>query len=976
MATIHWKRGVNGDFGVAANWNPATVPGSGDVAAIDAAGTYTVTTSANETVQSLDTAAGATLAVGSGTAFTVANGTGPGVNAGTVTVSDNADFDFAGTFHNTGKIKLNAGNIGTSLVVLGSGTLSGGGKVILSDNANNAIFGTSPSDTLTNLDNVIAGAGELDQMTLVNGAKGVIDATGKLNTLRLATGSSPVSNAGILEATGSGKLVISSTVNNTSTGVIQDVGAAAHVFLKAATIVGGTLKTTSGGTVEVESGTTTLDGSEPGAPVNNGGHVVVDDAAFLALSGTVNNSGSITCQGVHMFSDIEVGSGGAALQGGGKVVLAALGHIAGVNSSATLINVNNTIAGGDGEVGVGTMNLVNQAKGVIDATTNHGGLVIDPISATNAGLMEATGGANLNFDNTTVSNAATGVIEAVGSGSFVSLLSATIVGGTLRTISGGVIEVENNGNSLDGSTPSAPVKIAGSVVLDDDTDLRLRGAINNSGSIVLKSVGSATSLLVGSGGAALTGGGKVNLSDNVHNFIADASGNTDTLTNVDNVIAGAGSLAAPLANETKGVIDATSKNNSLLIVANANNAGKLEATGGATLTIEAATITNASTGVIQAVGAGSRVSLLGSNVIGGTLKTASGGAFDVQDVFLDGSKPAAPVNNAGALTVEDNSALVIRGTVNNTGSITLQSTGSNTFLEISTGGAALQGGGKILLSGSPNDFVLGLSSLATLTNFDNTIAGAGALNNMILVNGAKGVIDATSKSSTMLLDTGANAITNSGLIETAAGALGLQIKSTLVNNGKLLAAGGVLLIQGAVSGTGSATIDRGGEIEFGSSLTGITENVTFANVGSGAAALRFDATATSNPNLIYNGVISGFSGSADRIDLNGLAFVTSTGAVTTHLQGTNTILEITEGGNKVDLTLAGNHTADKFVVSNDGTGGTLIVDPPGRDPDLSPLLQAIASFGVQRETLAFAGATPLATEWAMPSMLAPASHHK
>ncbi len=441
------------------------------------------------------------------------------------------------------------------------------------------------------------------------------------------------------------------------------------------------------------------------------------------------------------------------------------------------------------------------------------------------------------------------------------------------------------------------------------------------------------------------------------------------------MIVGAGTFSAPLINETKGVIDATGKNNPLLLVAKTSNAGTLEATGGGLLEIQGTTISNTATGVIEAVGAGSRIFLLGATLVGGTLETASGGIVEVPSAgVLDGSTPGAPVNNGGSLTVDDGAILTLRGTLNNKGSITLQGLLGPTFLDIDPGGVALQGGGKILLSGSGGDFVDGLSASATLTNFDNTIAGAGAFGNMILVNGAKGVIDATSKSSTMLLDTGANAITNSGLIETTVGALGLQIKSALVNNGKLLAAGGVLLIQGAVSGTGSATIDRGGEIEFGSSLTGITQNVTFANVGSGAAALRFDATATSNPNLIYNGVISGFSSSADRIDLNGLAFVTSTGAVTTHLQGTNTILEITEGANKVDLTLAGNHMADKFVVSDDGAGGTLIVDPPAPKPDLSHLVHAIATFGMPH-ALPLSGAMPLASEWTPPPMLAAAGHH-
>jgi hypothetical protein len=53
MATIHWKHPVNGDFAAAANWNPATVPGASDTAAIDAASltAHTVSATSEETVK-------------------------------------------------------------------------------------------------------------------------------------------------------------------------------------------------------------------------------------------------------------------------------------------------------------------------------------------------------------------------------------------------------------------------------------------------------------------------------------------------------------------------------------------------------------------------------------------------------------------------------------------------------------------------------------------------------------------------------------------------------------------------------------------------------------------------------------------------------------------------------------------------------------------------------------------------------------
>jgi hypothetical protein len=66
MAIIHWKLGVSGDFATGINWIGNTAPTSGDTAALDAAGTYTVTTAADETVDNLTTIASARLAVAGG----------------------------------------------------------------------------------------------------------------------------------------------------------------------------------------------------------------------------------------------------------------------------------------------------------------------------------------------------------------------------------------------------------------------------------------------------------------------------------------------------------------------------------------------------------------------------------------------------------------------------------------------------------------------------------------------------------------------------------------------------------------------------------------------------------------------------------------------------------------------------------------------------------------------------------------------
>src|SRR5712691_7459758 len=57
--TITWSNAAGGAWSNAANWSPATVPGSGDIAVLPAlSGAYTVTLDANPAAAQLSIAAG------------------------------------------------------------------------------------------------------------------------------------------------------------------------------------------------------------------------------------------------------------------------------------------------------------------------------------------------------------------------------------------------------------------------------------------------------------------------------------------------------------------------------------------------------------------------------------------------------------------------------------------------------------------------------------------------------------------------------------------------------------------------------------------------------------------------------------------------------------------------------------------------------------------------------------------------------
>ncbi|MGV6957184.1 VCBS domain-containing protein [Pseudomonas chlororaphis] len=136
-------------------------------------------------------------------------------NNGTLTIADGAIMPFGGGLHNSGTIELGSAGNETSLEILFRGaTLTGGGQVLLSDNAQNVIFGGSADTVLTNVDNHISGAGQLGAGQMILANAGLILASG-MNSLVLDTGTHTISNSGVLESTGTGGMTVASAVENT-----------------------------------------------------------------------------------------------------------------------------------------------------------------------------------------------------------------------------------------------------------------------------------------------------------------------------------------------------------------------------------------------------------------------------------------------------------------------------------------------------------------------------------------------------------------------------------------------------------------------------------------------------------------------------------------------------------------------------------------------------------------------------------------
>ena len=162
------------------------------------------------------------------------------------------------------------------------------------------------------------------------------------------------------------------------------------------------------------------------------------------------------------------------------------------------------------------------------------------------------------------------------------------------------------------------------------------------------------------------------------------------------------------------------------------------------------------------------------------------------------------------------------GTINNSGTIALESTGSSTSLEAS-GNVTLTGGGTVTMSNSSGNLIDEATSNSTLTNVNNTIEGSGDIGDNGLSLNNQSAIDAN-QSSALVID--APAITNTGTLEaTGGGTLQILNSSATNTNGTISTDGSssVIIQNSGITG-GNLTSTNGAEIHgIGNpSLDGVT----------------------------------------------------------------------------------------------------------------------------------------------------------
>jgi hypothetical protein len=827
------------------------------------------------------TGSGGAASVAQNVAATINNMTLNSANSWTLDNGEALTID-GSSISNAGKMVMSSTGSVTELIIGSpSVTLSGGGTLTMSNNANNYIFGSATADTLTN-QQTIQGAGHIGngQMTLIN--SGTINANQSAGMTIDANGGAI--NTGLMEATSGATLAIAgTTVENTGAtisanasklqlvntsiygGNVTLTGASTLQLTNGFINFGSTLNNSSTGIIEAVAGSNTLGGT-----INNpaGGILKIDNAAALDLaSGSYPNLGTVQLNSTGSVTELIV-NGGVTLSGG-SVTLSnnANNYIFGAASGDVLMN-QETIQGA-GHIGNGQMTLVN--SGTINANQSAGMTIAPNGGTTNTGTIEATSGATLALSGTTVANAG-GTISANASklqfvnttvndgavtltgASSLQLTNGVIHGAsTLTNSSTGTIESVAGTNTL-GGTINNPA--GGLIKIDNASALVLEnGSYPTLGAVQLNSTGSVTELLV-HGGVTLSGG-SVTLSNNPSNYIfGGATG--DTLTNQE-TIQGAGHIGNGLMTlVNSGTINAN-QSGGMTIAANGGttNTGTIEATSGATLALSGTTVANTG-GAISANA--SKLQLVNTTINGGAVTLTGASSLQLTNGIIQGGSTVsnsstgtieavagsnslgATVSNpsGGVIKIDNAAALSLQnGAYPSLGAVQLNSTGSVTELLVN-GGVTLSGG-SVTLSNNPSNYIFGGATGSTLTN-QETIQGAGHIGNgqMSLVN--TGTINANQSGGITI---GANGgAKNTGTLEATAGTLAFS-GTTVANAGGTISSSGNLLqlVNSTVNGgtvalTGASTLQlTNGVVHGGSTLnnsaTGVIESVAGTNTLGG-----------------------------------------------------------------------------------------------------------------------------------------------
>jgi FecR protein len=712
-----------------------------------------------------------------------------------------------------------------------------------------------------------------------NGIPGEIEAVGCGSTISFSDGAE-FFNEGLAVAEERGAILFDgATVENQEQAKIEAERGGEVVFDRSQ------IDNERSGSIAADGRRSVVDFDHSG--LSNSGRVEADDSGTVLFDfSQVDNGrpGTIEAKGwgssIQFFGSKVDNWGSIAATLGGAVLFEyslignARGAVIDADGRGSEVIVDHDLFANSGYVDAGQRGTVlfensfvaNAYHGTIEASGWGSEVKFEQSYITNLGAIQADHGGTVSIDRSIIDNW-NGTIEATGCGATIDLDCAIIVGGTLETKWGGLIQTVSGTSTLDGVT----------IAFDSNID-----------------VGRWTTLTL-SGGTTMFGGTLAV----EHGGSLDIEGRSGAvLAGVDVINNGNIEIDSPHDHAKLVLEDATKISGGELTIGDHSELA-VESSKGATL--DNVDVTNR--GIIQVDDSGPATLYLtdGTAIHGGTLSIGYDGTVDIE-------------SGRGA-TLDDVS-------VWNNGTMTFGAAAEDSNLFIG-GTVTLQGDGNLVLAGY-NDDILGARGGGELVN-DSNIVGYGNIGNggesLKLVNGAGGTIDANHYHEALVVDTGDQAIDNDGLLAASYGGE-LLVKSTVDNFwGSIQAdAGSKVDLEGLVLG-GTAKIAGGTMIltaAFGleTAFANDTPDCTSTLVLKGTG-LSFITDA-----------INGFS-HGDVIDLADIAF-DACGPSETTFKLVGDLLTVNDGlhGPSVTIQLDGNYNADNIVLSKDANGDTEVTFDP------------------------------------------------
>lgn len=810
-------------------------------------------------------------------------------------LSNSGTLDIGHTVGSGATLNITGGGQGVTDVVVGSTIeLYGNFNVINSGKSTSALANLTTVAGILNLNN--------NQAATVTPGGGTLSIanTGQLNLSPLAASTTTlsvtgnVSNSGEFQTGfegGTNTVNVSGTFTNNSGGIVEifageEAGGVGTDLVNVATL-------SNSGTVTLLEPGATLDITGTGTLTNNGTfNLTQGTLKFTASSATIAGTGTLTL---------------------GNSAGTATGVIQVGSSDTGTLTISGGTVTGYGNVGNGTLTLVNKGTIAANGNVTSGVLTVQPGSGgmTNSGTLEAENQATLVLEGTY--NNAGGTIEALGESggsvnATVQLTAGTVIkGGTLNTTAVGSNTgvIENIGKvTLNGVTNNG--------TYTDSAGLTtvLEGTITNAGSITL----SGSTLSMGNS-VTMSGKGTVVLSNSATNLITGATSGL-TLTTA-NTIEGAGTISN-LGIVNTGTI-AANQSTALIILpssAGLNNKGTLSVSTGDTMQVG----TSAGEALLNFSG----TTLTGGTyAVSGTLEFGASGTSVVTDaanISLTGS--AAEIKDFAGQNV-----LTDLATITSAGSFTLSSGANFTTAGNFTnnGRLTVNTGSKFAVTGTLSNFN---SSTKTLAGGSYTVggklnfAGANIVTDAanITMDGKGEIVNSTNSS---------NGLANLATI-TGAGSFTLASHANFTTVGNLTAdgrltvnSGSTLTIAGTLTNFNSST----DTLTSGTYTVGGTMEFTGANIVNNATNLTISGSSAKILNGSSNG-LANFANNTGLFTVSGNGNFT-TGSTAFTNSGSVTVTKgssMSVGGGNTYTQSAGTTTVDGTLSASaiNVTGGTIL----------------------------------------------------